>query len=160
MGKKRGHPTSEQQRPVGQAIGSSFAPVHGAYTLQRQIVHGVLDGRTKIARAMKSLRRELHDHVGGSPTITQSLLVERVVNKLPVLEAMEQYRLLLNKDIDVSSLSGDELLEAYKLFIDAGLDARYKSFCDSFRADLIALGLRRPLAPVKELSEYIESKSK
>ncbi len=158
MTRKRGHPTGEQVPRHDGAPGSSFAPTHGAHAIQRRIASGPLDGRTKIARAMKGVRRALYEHVGGSPTITQVLLIERVVNKLPVLEAMEQYRLLLQVDIDSGNLTPDELLVAYKVFVDTGLDTRYKSFCDSFRADLLALGLSQPDAPATGLADYIKSK--
>ena len=158
--RKRGHPTGKQQGPTGRAPGSSFAETHGAYTVARQIRIGEVDGRTKLARGMKAIRQSLYEHVGGAPTVTQQLLIERVVHKLPVLEAMEQYRFLLGNSIDPAGLSADELIEAFKVFLDAGLDSRYKSFCDSFRADLVALGLKQPDMPAKDLAEYIKVKDK
>jgi hypothetical protein len=36
-----------------------------------------LDGRTKEAMLMRRVRAELTDHVGGNPTVTQKLLIER-----------------------------------------------------------------------------------
>lgn len=36
-----------------------------------------IDGRSKKGRLVKSLRRELTEHCGGNPTITQKLLIEQ-----------------------------------------------------------------------------------
>ncbi len=38
-----------------------------------------LDGRTREARLMRELREELVAHVGGSPSATQTALIERIV---------------------------------------------------------------------------------
>jgi hypothetical protein len=38
-----------------------------------------LDGRTREANLMKRVREELYAHVGGKPTTTQRLLIERAV---------------------------------------------------------------------------------
>lgn len=36
-----------------------------------------LDGRTREARLMRSVREDLINHIGGKPTVTQSALIER-----------------------------------------------------------------------------------
>ncbi len=49
-----------------------------------------LDGRTREARLMAHMRKELSDHVGGSPSATQRALIERAVNIAVRLAVMDQ----------------------------------------------------------------------
>lgn len=49
-----------------------------------------LDGRTREARLMQQVRKELTDHVGGSPSATQRALIERAVNISVRLAVMDQ----------------------------------------------------------------------
>ena len=39
-----------------------------------------LDGRSSEARLMRKVRNDLVAHVGGKPSVTQSMLIERIVN--------------------------------------------------------------------------------
>ena len=49
-----------------------------------------LDGRTKEARLVKSLRDELTAHVGGSPSTTQRLLIDQAVQLQLRLSLMDK----------------------------------------------------------------------
>jgi hypothetical protein len=49
-----------------------------------------LDGRTREARLMQQVRKELTEHVGGSPSATQRALIERAVNISVRLAVMDQ----------------------------------------------------------------------
>ncbi|MBW4022013.1 MAG: hypothetical protein HIU92_02580 [Proteobacteria bacterium] len=39
-----------------------------------------MDGRSSEARLMRKIRNDLVAHVGGKPSVTQSMLIERIVN--------------------------------------------------------------------------------
>ena len=45
----------------------------------RLVARGVVDGRSRIGRAIAALRRQLTDHLGagGAPTVTEKALVDR-----------------------------------------------------------------------------------
>ncbi|GAN81464.1 hypothetical protein [Acidocella aminolytica] len=48
-----------------------------------------LDGRTKEARRLKEIRTELCEHLGGTPSSTQTILIDRVAILLLRLEIMD-----------------------------------------------------------------------
>src|ERR1700686_337783 len=57
-----------------------------------------LDGRTKEAMLMRRVRAELLAHIGGNPTVTQRLLIDRAA--ILTLKAAQ---------IDLKILAGEEL---------------------------------------------------
>ena len=47
--------------------------------LQRGVIADTVDGRSREGRLMRHLEAELTKHVGGSPSIVQRLLIDRMV---------------------------------------------------------------------------------
>jgi hypothetical protein len=47
--------------------------------LQRGAIGDCVDGRSAEGRFIRDLERQLVDHVGGSPSVTQRLLIERII---------------------------------------------------------------------------------
>src|SRR6202042_2958282 len=48
-----------------------------------------LDGRTRLARLMRQTRRDLLAHVGGRPSMTQAMLIERAVTLTAYLARLD-----------------------------------------------------------------------
>jgi hypothetical protein len=58
--------------------------------LHRGAIGDCVDGRSAEGRFIRDLEKQLVDHVGGSPTITQRLLIERVIRINIQLGALDQ----------------------------------------------------------------------
>jgi hypothetical protein len=50
----------------------------------------VLDGRRAEARRMKETRQELTQHLGGSPSVTQRLMIDRIATMMLRMELMDR----------------------------------------------------------------------
>ena len=98
-----------------------------------------LDGRTALARAINKLRRELVNHLGGKPSIAETILIERVVHK-SMKAFIYETEFFLNKD--------------------QGSRDHYLALVNSLRLDLQALGLKQNEKKVLDLGEYIQKKAK
>ena len=61
-------------------------PHYASSTLQKR------DGRTKEGRLVQSLRSELMEHVGGSPSVTQRLLIDQACELRLGLATMDSDR--------------------------------------------------------------------
>jgi hypothetical protein len=94
-----------------------------------------LDGRTALAKAINLMRSELTKHVGGAPSITQSLLIERITHK-----AIKAHIYETN----------------YLRSIEQGSKDHYLALVNSLRLDLQCLGLKPKAAKVLDLSEYLK----
>jgi hypothetical protein len=57
--------------------------------LQRGAIGDCVDGRSAEGRFIRDLERQLVDHVGGAPSITQRLLIERIVKIKLQLDAFD-----------------------------------------------------------------------
>jgi hypothetical protein len=110
-----------------------------------KIKHGIwadlkglhVDGRTRVGKWMDHLRVELIRHVGGEPSVAESILIEQIVIK--TLKA-HLYHVGLFKD---------------KAF---GSKDHVLAIQNSIRLDLQALGLQRRKKKVLDLSQYLQSK--
>lgn len=98
-----------------------------------------LDGRTALARAIMLMRRELTKHVGGKPSITEALLIERIVHK-----------------------SVKAFLYETSFFWDQkqGSETHYLALVNSLRLDLAALGMEPKKTKVLDLAEYLNKKDR
>jgi hypothetical protein len=81
-----------------------------------------LDGRSKLARALRAVEAELVDAIGGSPSPQQLILIQRVTYKLARITFFE-----------TATIRGDS----------NSSDDRYLAWANSIRLDLQALGLER-----------------
>jgi hypothetical protein len=57
--------------------------------LHRGAIGDCVDGRSAEGRFIRDLERQLVDHVGGAPSITQRLLIERIVKIKVQLDAFD-----------------------------------------------------------------------
>jgi hypothetical protein len=48
-----------------------------------------IDGRSQIGRLARDMERQLADHVGGTPSITQRLLIDRAIKIRLQLDALD-----------------------------------------------------------------------
>lgn len=93
-----------------------------------------LDKRTKLAKTIAFLRKELTNHVGGEPSIAQSILIDRVVHKVVKAHLYEQ-----------GFLSNPE----------QGNRDHYLALVNSLRLDLQALGLQAKIKEPPDLEDLI-----
>lgn len=59
-------------------------------TLRRGAIGASLDGRSTTGRFVRDLEAQLVAHVGGAPTITQKLLIGRIVTTTVQLAALDE----------------------------------------------------------------------
>jgi len=98
-----------------------------------------VDKRTQIGRMIAELREGLIEHVGGSPSITELILIDRICSKVVRCRLHE-----------MNILSGEHMgSRDYFLALENGL-----------RHDLKALGLKSKGKPIKGLSEYLLERQK
>jgi hypothetical protein len=57
--------------------------------LQRGAIGDCVDGRSAEGRFIRDLERQLIEHVGGSPSVTQRLLIDRVIKIRLQLDALD-----------------------------------------------------------------------
>ncbi len=125
--------------------------VHGAWAVERMLSEGrlPLDGRTRLAKALNHLRRELIQAIGGYPSPQQKLLVERIVRKVLVLDTIDRH------------------VEEQGIFTGDGtlipvLQKAYLGWSNSVRRDLEVLGLRRQVKEITstDLDRYLNQRAK
>jgi hypothetical protein len=58
--------------------------------LRRGIIADNIDGRSTLGRFCRDLEAQLIAHVGGSPTVTQKLLIQRIIRGTVQLEAFDE----------------------------------------------------------------------
>lgn len=107
---------------------------HGLWSDMRG-VH--VDGRSRLGKWMNHLRGELIRHVGGEPTVAESILIEQIVIK--TLKS-HLYHVGLFKDKEFGSRD-------HALAIQ-----------NSIRLDLLALGLQRRAKKIIDLDAYVREK--
>ena len=98
-----------------------------------------LDKRTKLAKTMRFLKDSLTAHVGGNPTIAQSILIDRLVHLI----------------IRVSCYEGEVLRNP-----DQGNRDFFLALHNSIRLDLQALGLEGKTPGHLTIEEYLQEKEK
>jgi hypothetical protein len=119
---------------VGAPNGNSNAVVHGCYA---DLSSRNLDGRTKLARALRAVEGDLVSAVGGNPTPQETIIIQRVVYKLARCTMFE-----------AASLNGQ----------GKPADEHYLAWANSLRLDLVALGLQRREKQVMSLHAYLATK--
>jgi hypothetical protein len=82
-----------------------------------------VDGRSQVGRYVRQLRRQLSEHVGGSPSVAQRVLIEQATIKAARL-----------------GLLVDKILTAAEPDVDLATRC-YLAWSNSLRRDLEALGL-------------------
>lgn len=58
--------------------------------LRRGAIGDSLDGRSALGRFVRDLERQLIEHLGGAPSITQQLLIERLIKTTVQLNALDE----------------------------------------------------------------------
>jgi hypothetical protein len=101
-----------------------------------------VDGRSQVGRYVRQLRRQLSEHVGGSPSIPQRVLIEQAAIKAARIGLLVD-KILTSADPDVD------------------LATRcYLAWSNSLRRDLEALGLVKPEVQAPRLAEFLASRAK
>ena len=98
-----------------------------------------LDGRTKSARLIRDMRADLVAHVGGSPSATQRVLIERAVRLAAHLDRMDA------EAFDAGGMSE----HARK---------QYLAFDGAMRRAMLALGMDGKPKPKASLREYVNGR--
>jgi hypothetical protein len=102
---------------------------------QRGVIADLFDGRSAEGRFVRRLEAELIAHVGGAPTITQRLLIDRLIKIRLQLDLLDA-KLVRSK------------WTAHDSRTHGGL-------CNAFRLTAQALGLQPPAAREKSLDEIL-----
>jgi hypothetical protein len=106
----------------------------------RMLSRGTISGRSREGRYIKTVSAQLTEHIGGSPSAAQRMLIARLARVMLRLELF------------------DEKMAAGKPFTD--LDGRiYNSLLNSFRLLLREVGIRAAPAPTKSLAEIIAAEA-
>jgi hypothetical protein len=123
----------KKEKKIRPRKGNCNAVQHGGYmTLSRR----KLDGRSKLAKAVKHLKEQLVTDLGGDPSMAQLLLIDRVCFKSMKLCFWELA--IANGETEIHE--------------------RYISLANSFRQDLQLLGLERKAKVYVDLKEYLNRK--
>jgi len=97
-----------------------------------------IDGRTSLGKTMALLQKELIQHIGGSPSIPQKILIDRIVNKSI---RCHLYEMGVITDPTIGSRD------------------HYLALANSLRLDLQALGLDKKPGTLPGLEDYLRGKS-
>lgn len=114
-------------------------------TIDKRVKSGVwldfkavkLDGRTKLAQALRNMKAALAKHVGGEPSIAETILIDRITHKVVKAYIYE-----------TNYFSSPEL----------GSKDHYLALVNSLRLDLQALGLNQKEKKILDLTEYLRKK--
>lgn len=122
---------------------------HGAWTLKRALDTGRLDMRSEAGQAIKRLRMQLETDLGGVDTLStqERLLVDRIVKKALIIEALETY-----------ALGRKSIFKRNGELIGA-LGRHYLSYTEALRRDLLAVGLQRRAKNVPNLQDYLQARA-
>lgn len=109
---------------------------HGLWSLFNETK---IDGRTHLGKAIALLRRELVDHLGGSPSIVESLLIDRIIAK-SIKCFLYERKTLSNPAISYGSRD------------------IYLATANSLRLDIQCLGLKKKAKKILDLDSYLRQK--
>ena len=134
-----------EKRGVGDLV-TGGSPKKAVIERHKPAKHGLfaifneakLDGRTRLGKVVKNLRKELVNHCGGSPSIAERLLIDRVIQKTVKCHLYEM-GLMRNPD--------------------QGARDHYLALANSLRHDLQALGIKKRGRDMTELAEYLSRRS-
>ena len=107
-----------------------------------------LDGRTRLAKALNHLRQDLVQTIGGDPSPQQSILIERIIRKVLVLDTIDRH-------VEETGPFADGTLIPV-------LQKAYLGWSNSVRRDLEVLGLRRQVKEITstDLNRYLDQRAK
>jgi hypothetical protein len=111
-------------RPIKTGLWSDLRGVH-------------VDGRSRLGKWMNHLRGELVTHVGGEPSIAESILIEQIV-----IKTLKSHLYHTGLFKDKSFGSKDHALAVQ----------------NSIRLDLMALGLKKRTRKIMDLTDYIKAR--
>jgi len=116
-----------------------YSPVtHGLYSVFSKVK--AIDGRTKLGKAIRGLRKELVEHCGGEGRVsaTQRLIIEQVISRA-IRRQMYEVHILKDKEFS---------RESFLIALENGLSR-----------DLNYLGIHaKEMEKVLDLESYIKSK--
>ena len=116
----------------GAQYGNTNAQKSGAFS---DLFARNLDKRTRVAKAIRTVRTELVAAMGENVSPQEQILIDRVV-----------YKLLRCTLFEMSAINGD----------GGSSDGHYLAWANSLRLDLKALGLDRRSAEVADLKSYLQ----
>ena len=95
--------------------------------LNRGAIGDYIDGRSTIGRFCRDLEKQLIKHCGGSPSITQKLLIDRVVRATVQLDTLDKKMMSGDGWTDHDSRTHGGLLNRQRLLLrELGRDAAEK----------------------------------
>jgi hypothetical protein len=110
--------------------------------LRRGAIGVAISGRSQLGRLVRDMERQLSDHVGGNPSITQRLLIDRAIKIRLQLDALDK-----------------KLAEGAWTAHDS---RTYGGLLNAFRLALRELGLQpaaaKPTDPMDALSHHLASR--
>lgn len=123
---------------------------HGAWSLKRALNTGRLDMRSEAGQAIKRLQTRLETDLGGADNLStqERLIVDRIVKKALIVEALESY-----------ALSRRTIFKRNGELIGC-LGRHYLSYTEALRRDLQALGLQRRAKDVPNLQDYLQARAR
>jgi hypothetical protein len=111
--------------------------------IDRGAVGGLIDGRSREGRFLRSYERALLDHLGHEPSVTQRCLIQRAARLALHLELMDE-----------RSLAGDHVFTVHD-------HNHYVSWSNSLARMLARLGLEQPGSVVQkqhsDLADYYQA---
>src|SRR6266700_3652370 len=110
---------------VAAALAPSRGRIGGPYSraIDRGAVGGIIDGRSREGRFLRSYEKQLTEHVGDHPSITQRCLIQRASRLALHLELMDE-----------RSLAGDHIFTTHD-------HLHYVSWSNALARHLARLGL-------------------
>ena len=92
--------------------------------LRRGAIRDSIDGRSATGRFIRDLERQLLDHVGGSPTVTQRLLIDRLIRCTIQLDQLDE-KLLAGGWTDLDTRTHGGLINRQRLLArEIGIEAQ------------------------------------
>jgi hypothetical protein len=89
-----GTPSSspDDRSRIGKGYGPGRLGIAGPYSrsIDRGAVGGLIDGRSREGRLLRQYERQLLDHVGPNPSVTQRCLIQRAARLALHLELMDE----------------------------------------------------------------------
>jgi hypothetical protein len=119
---------------------SRIRPRYGPYTRATSLTQ--IDGRCRIARQIREFTATLVQHVGGSPTAAQAVLIREAAIKNAKV-AMLVDTILAGQGVDLDCAT-----------------RTYLAWSNSLRRDLEALGMTRPDQQLPSPIEYLAARRK
>jgi hypothetical protein len=119
---------------IGAPIGNNNTLVTGIYA---DLGSRNLDGRSKLARAMRAVKADLTTALGNDPSPQERILIDRCVYKL--------FRVTL---FEAATLAGEK-----------GADEHYLAWSNSLRLDLLAIGLDHMKPKPLDLASYMREQA-